>query len=171
MNRKFVIGLTVLCVATSCTVHASSFEVTGSSHSNVTDLFANPNTADDSHSFDNTTAASVVTPTSISSSAAMAFGSTNGSITSSEGIFKGLSTATYTNTGFNEYATTDVRANASDLATITSATLPANTPVTLNFYLSPSGTLTSPEVSAGGNFESFAFANFSILQRRAGPLH
>jgi hypothetical protein len=95
MNNKLVAGLTLLCATVPATIYAQQFEVTGSSNSSVTDLFANPNTVTDIHSFDNTSASSVITPTTTNSSAAMAFGSTSGSITSSEGIFQGISTAIY----------------------------------------------------------------------------
>ena len=132
MNYKIVVCCVVLTAVIFSNTASAQVEAQGSSSSRVTDLTANPNAVNDAHSFDNTTPATAITPTTTSSAVAMAFGTTSGTITASVGLFQGFSTATYTNTGLNENAQTDVRAFASDLATITSSTLAANTPVTLN---------------------------------------
>ena len=164
MYRKLVAGLAVLTVMWS-NIASAQVNVMGSSSSGVVDVTANPNVASDAHSFNNTTPATVVIPTTTSSTGTMAFGSSSGNVTASEGLFQGFSTATYANTGQNEAAQTDVRASANDLATITSSTLPANTPVTMIFSLDTSGTVTSPDVIAGGSYEVFATATFNISQQ------
>jgi hypothetical protein len=165
MNCKLVAGWVVLTTVLFSDMAWAQVEVQGLSTSRVVDVTANPNVVNDSHSFDNTTPATVVTPTTTSSTGTMAFGSSSGNVTASEGLFQGLSTATYANTGQNEAAQTDVRASANDLATITSATLPANTPVTMLFSLDTSGTLTSPDVIAGGAYQAVATATFNISQQ------
>ncbi len=151
------------------TVGLASVEVSGSATSRVTDLSANPNAVNDVHTFDNTTPATVLVPTTTSSAAAMTNGSASGSVTASMGQFKGFATSTYSNTGLNEYAETDVRASASDMLTITSPSLAPHTPVMIGFSLSVSGTLTSPDVIAGGAYESFATASLDVLE--FGGLH
>jgi hypothetical protein len=168
MNCKLVAGSVVLTIVLFANRDWAQVNVQGSSSSVVTDLSANPNSVNDVHNFNNTTPATVVTPTTTSSTEALTFGSTSGNVTASEGLFQGLSTATYANTGQNEYAETVVQATANDLATITSATLPTNTPVTILFSLATSGTLTSPDVIAGGAYEADAFASFQISQQ-SGP--
>jgi hypothetical protein len=143
---------------------ASMVEMMGSSSSTVTDITANPNSGNDAHSFDNTTNATVVVPTTSNSFFDMANGTASGTVTASMGLFKGLASSGYSNTGLNEYAETDVRASASDVLTVMSSTLPTNTPVTLNFSINESGTLTSPNVTAGGAYQASATAFFQIVQ-------
>ena len=164
MSSRMIACCTALHIAGfTAGASANPVEVTGTSSSRVTDLNAVPNAVDDFHSFDNTTPAMVLTPTTTSSAATMTYGDTNGFVTASMGQFHSYSTAYYGNTGFNEYSTTDVRASSSDSTTVTSPTLPVGTPVTRHFSMGVSGTLTSPNVSAGGAYESFAYATFSIV--------
>ena len=154
MTIRIVACGTALLVAVFTAVASAQVEVLGSATSRVTDVTANPNVVNNAHSFDNTTLVTALTPTTTSSSAAMANGTASGSVTASEGFFNGFATSFYSNTGLNEYAETNVRASASDLLTITSVTLAPNTPVTLNFALGISGTLTSPERHCGRGLRS-----------------
>ena len=165
MNSRLILGAVLVAMAVWCSIAAAQVEGTASVHSQTTDLSATPNSADDSHNFDNTTAATTISPTTTSAMVQLPHGSANGSVTAAEGLFQGLATSAYQNTNLNEAAQTDLRASATDLVTITSATLAANTPVTVDFSLSLSGTLTSPEVSGGGNYSTFATALFTIAQQ------
>ena len=151
-------GIAMLTFSAEAT---AQIEVSGIAHSQATDLNAVPNSVDDYHTFDNTTAATALTPSTTSSTVTMAHGSASGTVTASEGLFRSLATSYYANTGLNEDSQTDTRANASDSATITSATLPLNTPVTLRFALNATGTLTSPNIITFGEYGAFATAFFA----------
>jgi PEP-CTERM motif len=164
MNYRIIASVAFLSFFISCVTALAQIEVTGKALTTVTDLEANPTVVTDNHTFDNTTIATANTPTTTSSSAAMANGSGNSTVTASEGIFHGFATSTYSNTGNNEYAETDVRSSAIDLGTIVSPTLAANTPVSVNFSIGVSGTITSPDVTAGGAYQAFATSTFTIYQ-------
>jgi hypothetical protein len=164
MILKSVAGCCFL-IAMSFSQNASAqVEVRGTADSQATDLSANPNAVDDNHTFDNTTPALAITPTTANSSAAMPHGTASGTVTLSEGLFQGLATSSYAKTSLAEASQTDVRGSATDLATISSATLPMNTPVTLNFVLSTSGTLTTSFAPGSSDF-AFAGLGFNISQQ------
>jgi hypothetical protein len=67
MNCKLVAGSVVLTTVLFSNMAWAQVEVQGSSTSHVVDLNANPNVVNDVHSFNNTTPATVVTPTTTSS--------------------------------------------------------------------------------------------------------
>ena len=130
-------------------VSSADQTVVGDVISNLTATGQQP--ISNNQTFDNTTAASVLVPTT----AAVASGQPGGdyasaSVTGSMGTLHSYASATYFSDSTTNYASAQTTVEAGEYATVTSSTLPAGTAVTLEYVMRIDGTHSVIDNSASG---------------------
>jgi hypothetical protein len=156
----------VLVLLTAGAAHADY--VSGGPSAAVTDFLAGLNPGQ-SFSFNNTTPAAMLQPTTLTAQASTPNGGfALSKVTGSAGVLKVFSQAGYPLTNEGSYATANNQLNVLEHLTVTSGSLPIGTPVLLSFSMAITGTHSVPGFQVGGSYQAVATATMTANDNGVG---